>query len=161
MADWPHHKAFCKFQSNANAKLHEHNSNAVLPRTDGIPPVQLRKYLFEDFLDLHRRTITMALTSAFHILDYNIDCETQHALFAFSYRPGASDPSKTFSLESFHFANDSIVDPDLPFSTEIKKFRSAMMSMQGTEVPDCIGHHFFGFIPTFCKEIRHYPCNCD
>jgi hypothetical protein len=66
----------------------------------GLPPLAIRRRLLEDFVGIHRRSISQGMVSALHVADRPFDFSKQYAMFSFSYnRESGDNPSMAFELE--------------------------------------------------------------
>lgn len=109
--------------------MEEHEENTL-----GLPPIQERKYLLEDFAELHRRSVEVAVASAVHANDPPIDLQTQYLVFNLSYNPKCGgNPSMAFILKS------AVVDTEppevlgLPITTNFKLVRPIIANLDAEE----------------------------
>lgn len=99
---WPTHKAFCKVQRMS----HEAARAETTTHACGLPPAQERKYLVEDWIELHRKNIEEALAWALNDRSTPYDFNKQYVCFTVKYRlESEGNPSLAFTLVSAKFAD--------------------------------------------------------
>jgi hypothetical protein len=111
--------------------MEEHEEN-----TSGLPPIQERKYLLEDFAELHRRSVEVIVASAVHANDPPINLQTQYLVFNMSYNPKCGgNPSTAFILKSAVVDTEPPAFLGLPISVNFKLVRPIIAELD-SEHPD-------------------------
>lgn len=99
-AFWPMHKAFCKSQQQTMQHW------TTQPKPDGLPSSKERKYLVEDWISLHQRSLDEAIAWAIHDCSPPFDLSRQYLHFDLKFRPESEgNPSLAFMLVSARVAN--------------------------------------------------------
>jgi hypothetical protein len=111
----------------------------------GMPSLQERRYIPEDWNELQRRSIEQAMASINRVTP--IDFRTQYAYFTLMYRPeSGGNPSSAFVLQSISILDDP--EPGTPMSPNFQTCRRMTEKFAAD----------FGFKP---GEVDYLLCHCE
>lgn len=141
---WPQHRAFCKQMQRSNEvnSAHVHTKH-----TCGLPTLQERKWILEDWVQLHSHSVGRALYCALKRGDFNpTKTLKQHAVFTVAYSlESHGNPSDAFILESVKASDNPGPGVSPSFDIITKKAAEA-------NAEDATTRGFMVAIPSLCES---------